>query len=841
MADPGAVLRAVETKSEDARGLLDEFLPEPTMLDPVLRQCVNIIVVRHLDYQEPLELIYDFCKVRGTKIIEQLLPSDVEYLPRVLEMCENGDVSWQESYALLTWLSILVLTPFPLEIVGENIEDRLWALASRLVCVSSKAREAASVLCSRLVARQPRAEHVIKFVDWARRQLRKGWTEIGLLSATSGICRLAPSDSLISLVEKPVDGALASKLRLKCIGRLGLAIPSMLEYAVAECFEGLEDMSSMVRYTAAKYIARLTATMDDELTAEVDTALSTMFWEDFSPSMASVSTDRWQGVMLALAEMIRNGHCPGDALAMVGAALSLVQRRTRSSLGASVRDTACYVCWSLFRIKSDLRLDSVYRSLCVLACLDRELTVRLAAAAALQEGLGRRTDFSADQTLELLEMINFTTVRSLEHCYLHVAPRLPDEMKPGVDELMAHGIGSPIPEVRRLARHTFSLLHLSPSELLAKADKEDPDIRHGVMLCLGMLDNLSLDLSGWIYDSLSTDLECEAQLRLLAVMPEEYLYRMNACLKSEEDYVVDAARDLVRRRMPELRGLGISNGWRQHMGESITYVACIAEEGDQKLSLEAVRSVINPLGRVFAISALRENFSDTDAALFDALSDYQWDTRGDVGSWVRRAAVMKLRDWLPTKPRKNLEKQLWRLAAEPSAKVREESRAVLREIGYGIGEGDSCILQAVPAQFEEDVLLGMCRDYGSHGDKVPHDLRDYAEKLLDLERSTAVLRTISKLVQLGAKFSRRITAVAYNATLRSNSVFEGISMLTCLPLIPESLSRLIKLCGCSSAAVRQRAAEALFELGIEDDVLEKTNWEGGDWADAVRNLHKYCI
>lgn len=839
MADPAVILEAVEAQSSGIRILLDEFLPEPTLLDPVLPKCVDHIVSRHLENQEHLELLYDFCKVRGAKIIAQLLPSNVEFLPRVLELCENPDINWQERYALLVWLSILVLTPFPLNIVGDEIEERLWNLGTRYICASSKARDATSVFFSRFIARPPNELRVDKFVQWAESISRKGWAEIGILATAAGLCRLAPSKSLISLVNEEVSGILANKLRLKCIGRLGLVFPEQTEYAVAECFEALNDQASTIRYTAAKYLARLAAKVGSPLTEEIDAALSEMFWEDFTPSMANISTDMWQGIMLTLAEMIRVGHCPQDTLKMVLAALNLVQRRTRSSVGANVRDTACYVCWSLFRSGNEMNFNAIYRSLCILACVDRELTVRLAAAAALQEGLGRRNDFSPERTLELLELVNFSTVRSLERCYLEISPILPDHLRPGIQELLAHGIGSNFPELRRLSRLAFPLLQLSYPSLMELADKSDPDTHHGVMLCLSTWDNPTVDSSGWLYERVSTDLECEGQLRLLTILPTKYLSKMNECLKSEEPYVIDAARDLVRRRKSELHDLGLSDFWYAHIDESVAFTACIAEQGFSDNALKAIPKLTNPTSRALAISALRGYSRDSDAVLTDALNDYQWDARGDVGSWVRLAAVNKVYEWKHAGAVKMQERQLWRLAAEASAKVREESRNILREEGYNINNDDNvCILKEVPSEFENDVLLGLCRDYGSHPTKHPYDLLDYGDKLLDLDRSPSVLRTVTKLVELGAPFCRRIIAVAYNATLKKSSVHEGLRMLSCLPLKPESISRMVRLCGYPNGAVRQRAAEALFELGFEDEIIEKTNWERGNWKEAADLLRK---
>lgn len=133
------------------------------------------------------KILYTLCKVRGQKVISQLLNNEPKYLEPMLASFmswseslsttpENGHLkeaamTWEERYVMLLWLSHLILTPFDLASIDSGGEqgdtfldlfasDPLPGLAQSLtflaVChldVSSKEREAAKVLLVRLALR----------------------------------------------------------------------------------------------------------------------------------------------------------------------------------------------------------------------------------------------------------------------------------------------------------------------------------------------------------------------------------------------------------------------------------------------------------------------------------------------------------------------------------------------------------------------------------------------------------------------------------------------------------------------------------------------------------------
>jgi hypothetical protein len=184
-----------------------------------------------------------------------------------------------------------------------------------------------------------------------------------------------------------------------------------------------------VRYSAAKYIARLAAVLPTEFAEQIVEAIVQLFegtetepvvetarGKVLDPGGGPSGDSRWHGVCLALAEAARRGLVTetilSDLLPWVikvgyivdpivysrlsrrhSQALTFDIRRGSHSVGSNVRDAASYLIWSLARA-SDARsikpfATEIATKLVTVACFDREVGIRRAASAAFQEHVGR--------------------------------------------------------------------------------------------------------------------------------------------------------------------------------------------------------------------------------------------------------------------------------------------------------------------------------------------------------------------------------------------------------------------------------------------------------------------
>ncbi|MEQ2265701.1 hypothetical protein XENORESO_011233, partial [Xenotaenia resolanae] len=123
-------------------------------------------------------------------------------------------------------------------------------------------------------------------------------------------------------------------------------IPEEVETVIEHLLVGLKDKETVVRWSAAKGIGRVTGRLPQELADDVVGSVLDCF--------SFQETDNaWHGGCLALAELGRRGLLlPSrltDVVPLIIKSLSYDEKRGACSVGSNVRDAACYVCWSFSR------------------------------------------------------------------------------------------------------------------------------------------------------------------------------------------------------------------------------------------------------------------------------------------------------------------------------------------------------------------------------------------------------------------------------------------------------------------------------------------------------------
>lgn len=194
-----------------------------------------------------------------------------------------------------------------------------------------------------------------------------------------------------------------------------------IETVIEALLVGLADRDTIVRWSAAKGLGRVTGRLPKDFADEVVASVLEAF---FSPSATDTA---WHGGCLAVAELARRGLLLPTRLPEVTPLLlkALVYdvRKGACSVGAHVRDAAAYVCWALARAYSPRVIGDAAAELgpCLiaLAVYDREVNCRRAAAAAFQECVGRLNTFP--HGIEVLTAADYFTVSIRAHAYLKVA------------------------------------------------------------------------------------------------------------------------------------------------------------------------------------------------------------------------------------------------------------------------------------------------------------------------------------------------------------------------------------------------------------------------------------
>ncbi|GAA5868482.1 hypothetical protein JCM3774_005393 [Rhodotorula dairenensis] len=444
------------------------------------------------------KLLYWLTKVRGPKTVVRFFPHEVGDLSFLLALLsepldaqsaasasDSGDIartatSWELRYLLLLWLSVCIRLPFPFRLLAPGAEESIRSVGLRWLRASGKESDAAALVVGRYYCRDD--VDLEPLLDLCESTLTARTDDLMLLPllgalaivlSCSGPNKIYPTlprlYGLIALLPEANNrqtGAALAKLRAKIAGRIGLAhlkalndtaaadVPEEVEVIVSELIEGLAHPDSIPRYTSAKYLARISLQSPPELAIQVVDTVLADFEQALLDDAQKSGEGRVQGTCLAIGEMARCAVLARLPEAEKSAVVKRVLSSTLQALrydhltalhvvGASVRDSAAYVLWSLARTMSAsfitaAEAQNLAAHLLCTACLDREVSVRRAASAAWQEAVGRWGIFA--HGIASLRATDFYTASVRHRAYLQGAVEIAafDEYRPAI---LAHLTG----------------------------------------------------------------------------------------------------------------------------------------------------------------------------------------------------------------------------------------------------------------------------------------------------------------------------------------------------------------------------------------------------------------
>ncbi|OVA02998.1 Tubulin-specific chaperone D [Macleaya cordata] len=519
-----------------------------------------------------------------------------------------------------------------------------------------------------------------------------------------------------------------------CLPEEDMDVPEILEDIIELLLSGLRDTDTVVRWSAAKGIGRTTSRLTSALADEV---LSSVL-ELFSPGEGDGS---WHGGCLALAELARRGLLLPVSLPkvvpVIVKALHYDVRRGPHSVGSHVRDAAAYVCWAFGRAyyHSDMKniLEQLAPHLLTVACYDREVNCRRAAAAAFQENVGRQGSFP--HGIDIVNTADYFSLSSRVNSYLHVAVSIAqykEYLHPCIEELLYNKVCHWEKGLRELAAKALSVLvKYEPvyfadfvlEKLISWTLSSDLCMRHGATLAAGelvlALHECDLTLStdkqksvagvvpaiekarlyrgkgGEIMRSaVSRFIECIsiAHVFLPERIKRSLLDTLNDNLRHPNAQIQNSAVEALKNLVPAYfvstddesvkditskyikllddpnvaarRGSALAIGvlpfeflatrWRVVLLKLCS--SCAIEDNpddrDAEARVNAVRGLVSVCetltkgGKDSFFHSMEEDMSlyllisnEVMQTLFKALDDYSVDNRGDVGSWVREAAM----------------------------------------------------------------------------------------------------------------------------------------------------------------------------------------------------------
>ncbi|NWI51504.1 TBCD protein, partial [Calyptomena viridis] len=381
-------------------------------------------------------------------------------------------------------------------------------------------------------------------------------------------------------------------------------IPAEIENVVEQLLVGLKDKDTIVRWSAAKGIGRITGRLPKELADDVIGSLLDCF--------SFQETDNaWHGGCLALAELGRRGLLLPSRISHVVPvllkALTYDEKRGACSVGSNVRDAACYVCWAFARAYDPAELipfiTHISSALVIAAVFDRDVNCRRAASVSYHILVYMTGTFP--HGIDILTAADYFAVGNRVNCYLNISVYIagfPEYTQPMIDHLVNMKINhwdSVIRELSTKALHNVTprapeyMANVVLPRLLPLSVGSDLHTRHGAILACAEITHALCKLAQDNNRSV-TYYFSEKSLEGLKQIHQEVCCSLKAvslCRGLGGELMRPAVCTLIEKlslsKMP-FRGDPIIGGWQWLINDSLRHLTLVSSAARQHIKESAV-------------------------------------------------------------------------------------------------------------------------------------------------------------------------------------------------------------------------------------------------------------
>ncbi|KAL4659227.1 tubulin-specific chaperone D [Arapaima gigas] len=384
-------------------------------------------------------------------------------------------------------------------------------------------------------------------------------------------------------------------------------IPEEIENVIEQLLVGLKDKETIVRWSAAKGIGRVTGRLPMELADDVVASVLECF--------SFQETDNaWHGGCLALAELGRRGlllpsRLP-DVVPLILKALMYDEKRGACSVGTNVRDAACYVCWAFARAYDPVELKpfvtQIASALVITTVFDRNVNCRRAASVSIPQRFAVLCPQGTfPHGIDILTMADYYAVGNLSNCYQTISvciASFPEYTKSMIDHLVTTKVNHWDRAIRE--QSTKALHNLTPQapeymaetvvpQLLTMATGMDLHGRHGAILACAEIVHALYQLSAANVRPVTDFLSADSVDELKGIHQKVSLCRLNfVCFGGElmRPAVCSLIEKMSLSRIP-FHNDAILSGWQWLIDDSLKSLHLFSSGAKQVIKESAVSAL----------------------------------------------------------------------------------------------------------------------------------------------------------------------------------------------------------------------------------------------------------
>ncbi|KAF7978518.1 hypothetical protein HWV62_45689 [Athelia sp. TMB] len=627
----------------------------------------------------------------------QFFPHEVADMSILLEYMKKPDgpyqtmPRWSLRYVILMWLSLVCMIPFDLEQFDEPDQAGGTAKSVESLAKQGLSMGIIQVLCE-LLKSAPIEEIQSKTSDFLA------------IASSIGQCPLLENNTVIRKMKLKLLSRLALRfLPAKSrVSRKGLAmaggasfggfaapieqddieVPEEVETVLEELLKGLQDRDTIVRWSAAKGIARVSERLPVDFADQIFENIVSLFAIHSIAAaslydLPSVAERPWHGACLGSAEMARRGlisdeNLPG-LIKWLSKALYFDIRKGAHSIGSNVRDAAAYALWSLARAQDPASLKphvtNLAQILATVSLYDREIHIRRAASAAFQEHVGRMGLFP--HGIDVLRKTDFYAVSVRRNSFIVAAAQVAEHLEyraPLINHLLTVTLRHWDVSMRQLGAQSLRAICEIDLDVLGKECASKAAKLFQSVDIFEMLFKIPHD----VVTEPRNDLIMAAACNLIAssILPKDiqldkdsespqWRTTIDAGLRHRNPEVQRAAAHAMasvsappmQQSLPQLIG---ALDYDAHPHSILNAVQCLLESVEtsspkRMANIEARVNCFTAMPQILQTTVPRLSIHLSPSvvyklfnALLGGLEDYTLDQRGDVGSWVRMACIKGL-------------------------------------------------------------------------------------------------------------------------------------------------------------------------------------------------------